>query len=111
MEPLPEIRGAVSAHGFWTPGTTAIFDIQVTDTECPLQRGSDPGVILKHHEVEKKQKYLVHCERQHKHFTPLVFSVDGMMGVECDAARKRLASRLATKWKQTYSKVCGVVRS
>jgi hypothetical protein len=34
-----------------------------------------------------------------------------MMGVECDAARKRLTSRLATKWKQTYSKVCGVVRS
>jgi hypothetical protein len=111
MEPLPEIWGDVSAHGFWTPRTTAIIDIQVMDTECPLQRGSDPGVILKHHEAEKKRKYLVHCERQHKHFTPLVFSVDGMMGVECDAARKRLASRLATKWKRTYSELCGFVRS
>eukprot|EP00978_Attheya_sp_CCMP212_P026406 scaffold86758_cov64-Attheya_sp.AAC.2 len=38
-------------------------------------------VILKCHEVEKKQKYLSHCEHQHKHFTPLVFLVDRMMGV------------------------------
>eukprot|EP00978_Attheya_sp_CCMP212_P010949 scaffold26636_cov44-Attheya_sp.AAC.3 len=34
-ELLPEIWGDVSAHGSWTDGTTAIFDIQVTDTECP----------------------------------------------------------------------------
>eukprot|EP00978_Attheya_sp_CCMP212_P032537 scaffold127565_cov48-Attheya_sp.AAC.2 len=38
---------------------------------------------------------MAHCEHQLKHFTPLVFSVDGMMDMECDAARKRLASRLA----------------
>eukprot|EP00978_Attheya_sp_CCMP212_P018414 scaffold50382_cov35-Attheya_sp.AAC.2 len=89
IAPLPEIRGDVSAHGFWTRGMAAMFDIQVMDTECPSQRGSDPGVILKCHEAEKKRKYLAHCECQHKHFTPLVFSVDGMMGMECDAARKK----------------------
>jgi hypothetical protein len=60
-------------------------------------------VILKHLEVEEKQKYLAHCESECNHFTHLVFLVDGMMGVECDATRKRLASCLATKWKQTYS--------
>eukprot|EP00978_Attheya_sp_CCMP212_P014443 scaffold36813_cov66-Attheya_sp.AAC.2 len=83
------------------------------DMECPLQRGSDPGVILKCHEVEKKQKYLAHCdEHQRKHFTPLVFLVDGMMGVECgDIARKLLTSRLSTMWKRTYSEVCGFVCS
>jgi hypothetical protein len=110
-EPLPEIRGDVSAHGFWTRGTTVIFDIRVRDTECPSQRGSDPGVSLKCHEVEKKWKYLVHCECQRKHFTPLVFSVDVMMGMECDATRKRLVSCLATLWKWTYSEVCSFVRS
>eukprot|EP00978_Attheya_sp_CCMP212_P025053 scaffold79797_cov36-Attheya_sp.AAC.1 len=84
-----------------------------TDTECPSQRGSDPGVILKCHEAEKKRKYLAHCEHRHKHFTHLVFFVDGMMGVECNAAKKRLTSRLpvATKWKWMYSKVCGFVCS
>eukprot|EP00978_Attheya_sp_CCMP212_P012129 scaffold30133_cov43-Attheya_sp.AAC.2 len=111
MEALPEIRVDVSAHGFGTHGMTAIFDFWVTDIECPSQCGSDPGVILKCHEVEKKRKYLAHCEHQHKHFTPLVFLVDGMMGVECDAASKRLASRLATKWKRMYSKMCGFVPS
>jgi hypothetical protein len=42
MEPLPEIWGDVSGHGFWIHRTVAIFDIWVTDTECPSQRGSDP---------------------------------------------------------------------
>jgi hypothetical protein len=62
--------------------------------------------VFNHLEVKKKQKYLAQCES-----APLVFLVDGMMGVECDAARKRLASRLATKWNRIYSKVCGVICS
>ena len=45
------------------------------------------------------------------HFTPLVFSVDGLEGSEAQAARKRLASRLAAKWNRNYSQVCGFVRS
>eukprot|EP00978_Attheya_sp_CCMP212_P018976 scaffold52563_cov31-Attheya_sp.AAC.1 len=28
--------------------------------ECPSQCGLDPGVVLKRHEPEKKQKYLAH---------------------------------------------------
>ena len=70
----------------------AIFDIRVMDTECPLQCGSNPGVFFKHHEVKKKQTYLAHCESECKHFTPLVFLVDRMMKMECDAARKRLVA-------------------
>jgi hypothetical protein len=46
-----------------------------------------------------------------RHFTPLVFSVDGMMGVEAKAASKRLAARLSFKWKRQYSEVCGFARS
>eukprot|EP00978_Attheya_sp_CCMP212_P006561 scaffold15216_cov41-Attheya_sp.AAC.2 len=64
----------------------AIFSIWVTDMECSLSHVSDPGVILKLHEVEKKRKYLAH-------------------------SRKRLASCLATKWKLRYSKVCGFVHN
>eukprot|EP00978_Attheya_sp_CCMP212_P030495 scaffold112244_cov39-Attheya_sp.AAC.1 len=70
---------------------------------CPSQRGSDPGVILKRHEAEKKRKYLAHCEHQRKHFTPLVFSINGMMGMKCDAARKRVTSLLSTKCMRMYS--------
>eukprot|EP00978_Attheya_sp_CCMP212_P026782 scaffold88744_cov43-Attheya_sp.AAC.1 len=53
MEPLPEIQDDVTTHGFWTRGTMANFNILVTDMDVPLQRGLDPGVILKHHEEEK----------------------------------------------------------
>jgi hypothetical protein len=107
----PDLRGDVAAHGFWKRGTMAIFDIRVTDTDAPSYRGQDPHKILKKHEREKRTKYLAPCLARRRHFTPLVFSVDGLRGPEVQAASKRLASRLSTKWKRTYSEVCGFVRS
>ena len=106
-----ELRGDVAAHGFWRRGTTAIFDIRITDLDNPSQRNSDPNTILLRHEAEKKRKYSAHCERQRKHFTPLVFSVDGIAGKESTAAMRRLASQLSQRWKRTYSEVCGFVRA
>ena len=55
--------------------------------------------------------YLEACLQQHRHFSPFIASVDGLLGVEATATLKRLASRLATKWKQSYSKTCGYVKS
>ncbi len=108
---LPELRGDVAVHGFWKRGATAIFDIRVTDTDAPTYRGLAPRKVLARHEKEKKDKYVEHCLARRRHFTPLVFSVDGLRGAEAEAATKRLASRLAAKWKRTYSDVCGFVRS
>jgi len=109
--PQPELRGDVAAHGFWRRGNTAIFDIRVTDTDAASYRTTDPKTVLKRHEREKKSKYNDLCLARHRHFTPLVFSVDGMLGVEAIAATKRLASLLSTKWKRTYSELCGFTRS
>ena len=55
--------------------------------------------------------YLEACLQQRRNFSPFVASVDGMLGVEATATLKRLAIRMATKWKQTYSKTCGYVKS
>ena len=55
--------------------------------------------------------YLEACLQQRRHFSPFVSSVDGLLGVEAMATLKRIASRLATKWKQSYSKTCGYVKS
>ena len=55
--------------------------------------------------------YLEACLQQHWHFSPFVASVDGLLGVEATATLKRIASRLATKWKQPYSKTCGYIKS
>ena len=37
--------------------------------------------------------------------------MDGLLGVEATATLKMIASRLATKWRQPYSKTCGYVKS
>ena len=55
--------------------------------------------------------YLEGCLQKSRHFSPFVASVDGLLGVETTSTLERLASCLATKWKQTYSKTCGYVKS
>ena len=55
--------------------------------------------------------YLEACLQQRRLFSPFVASVDVLLGVEATATLKRLASRLANKWKQSYSKICGYVKS
>ena len=106
-----ELRGDISAHGFWKRGSTAIFDVRVTDVDNPSQRTQDPGKVIKRHEKEKKSKYLDLCLARRRSFTPLVFSVDGLRGTEADAASKRISMLLSKKWKKQYSEVCGYVRS
>ena len=59
----------------------------------------------------KKKMYLEYCLQQRRHFSSYVASVDWLLGVETTATLKRLASLLATKWKQSYSKTCRYVKS
>ena len=110
-EPSPELRGDLAVHGFWTKGQTAIFDVRITDTDQPSNRKTAPSKVLLRHKKEKKDKYGALCIARRRTFTPLVFSVDGLLGKEAKAASKRLASTLAAKWKRSYSEVCGFVRS
>jgi hypothetical protein len=110
-EPVPEQRGDISCRGFWKRGTTAIFDVRITDTDQPSYLGTAPAKVLSNMEKEKKDKYLEACLSTRRQFTPLVFSVDGLAGAEAKAAMKRLSSRLSAKWKRAYSAVCGFVRS
>jgi hypothetical protein len=109
--PSPELRGDLAVHGFWAKGQTAIFDVRITDTDQPTNRKTDPSKVLLRHEKEKKNKYGDLCIARRRTFTPLVFSVDGLLGKEATAASKRLASSLASKWKRSYSEICGFVRS
>ena len=55
--------------------------------------------------------YMEACLQQRRYFSPFVASVDRLLGVEATATLKRIASRLATKWMQSYSKTCGYVKS
>jgi hypothetical protein len=84
-----------------------IVDGRITDTDQPSNRKSAPSKVLLCHEKEKKDKYGALCIARRRTFTPLVFSIDGLLGKEATAASKRLATSLASKWKRSYSEVCG----
>ena len=69
-EPTPELRGDIAVHGFWTRGTTAIFDICVTDTDAPSNRHTAPQSVLRRHERKKKQRQIrrpLHRQTPHLH--------------------------------------------
>ena len=72
---------------------------------------TDPEKCLHEAEWGEKKIYLEACLQQRRHFSPFFALVDGMMGVEATATLKRIASRLDTKWKQSYSKTCRYVKS
>ena len=58
--------------------------------------------VLANHEKEKKTKYLAPLYEQHKDFTPMVYSVDGIAGREAKRAEKYFAAVLASKWRKEY---------
>ena len=105
-----EARADVGVRNFWSRQQTALFDVRVVDTDQPSYAKREPSKVLDSHEQAKKKKYLEVCKETRRSFTPLVFSVDGMISAETSAATKRLASHLSCKWGRQYSDVCGYVR-
>ena len=79
-------------------GTGGIHNMRIVNTYSPSYQSQKPDKLLETAEKEKKRKYLEAWLKQHQHFTPLVASVDGLVGVEEEAAFKHIASRLAAKW-------------
>jgi hypothetical protein len=63
------------------------------------------------HEREKKNKYLEACLEQRWHFSPLVASMDGLLGKEARTLLKKMSALLAEKWEKPYSEICGYVNA
>ena len=80
-----------------------------TDAMSYVRRS--PEKNLQEAERGKEKMYLEDCLQQRRHFSPFVTLVDELLGVEATATLKRISSRLATKWRQPYSKTCGYVKS
>ena len=77
--------------------------MRVIDTDAKSYLVRTPHSVLENAEKEKKSKHLAACEERHVCFTPLCFSVDGLIGNEAKAFLKRLAEQLAVKWHKPYS--------
>ena len=83
----------------------------MTDTDAKSYLSMEPKKVLLNQEMEKKRKHLRNCEKQRRHFTPAVISLDGMMGKEFLTTIRQLANIYATKSGKHYSYVCGFFRS
>ena len=98
-----EQKGYLLIRDHWANGTDSVHDMRVVNTDAKFYWGRSPEKCLEEAERGKKKIYLEACLQQRLHFSPFVASVDGLLGVEAKATLKRIASRLASKWKQPYS--------
>ena len=101
----------ISARGVWQPQATALFDVRVIDSDAPSYLSKSPDAVLRTAEREKKSKYSLACERSDASFTPLCFTIDGLVAPEMSSFMKRLADRLAVKWDLSYSVTINWLRS
>ena len=76
--------------------------MRVVNTDAKSYWEKSPKKFLEEAEKSKKKMYLDRCLHQHRHFSPFVAFVDGLLGVEAMATLKRIASRLASKLRQSY---------
>ena len=108
---VTEQKGDLLILDLWQQGTDSVHYMRVMNTDALTYLSKAPEKCLQEAEKGKNKMYPEACLQQRRHFSPFVASLDGMLGVEATATLKRIASRLATKWKQPYSKTCGYINS
>ena len=107
-----DARADVSAQGFWgDKRQLAFFDVRVFNPIAPSCHNSSQASMYRRHENEKRRAYQQRIlEVEHGSFTPLVFSATGGMGPAATVTYKRIASLLAEKRAEPYSKTIGWLR-
>ena len=104
----PDIR----ARGFWRPAQNSFFDVRLTNLNAKSQAHLTSEQIFAKHETEKKRMYNDRVMNvEHGTFTPLVFSLNGVMSPECKLYHKHLAQKIATKTEEQYSSVISLIRT
>ena len=83
----------------------ALFDICVVDTDAKSFLSHSPVAVLASAEAEKKRKYCDACTERRATFTPLCFSVYGLVGDEAACFLKHLGRSLSVTWERHYGEV------
>ena len=99
---VTEQKGDLLIWDLWQQGTYSVHKMRVVNTDTLTYQLKAPEKCLYEAEKGKKNMYLEACLQQRRHFSPFAASVDRLLGVEATATLKRIASSLATKWKQSY---------
>ena len=93
-----ESRLDIKARGFWLKGQNAFFDIRVFDPNALRYFNINLQKSYSRNEMEKKRHYNDRVlEVENGSFTPLVFSIYGGMGRECQTFYHRLDEMIAEK--------------
>ena len=102
----------IAANGFWGGRYERTFlDVRIFNPHAPSNSNQSLSVCYKTHEKSKKRAYEQRVREIEKAtFTPIVLSASGSMAVEATHFYKRLASRLAEKWDETYSSTMAWLR-
>ena len=107
-----EARMDVTALGFWGAWQRAFFDIRVFDPFAPSYAKRSISSLFQTHEREKKRKYGKRItEVEKSSFTPLIFTVSGGCGKECDVVLKKLAAMISEKTSNPHSVVMNWIRT
>ena len=106
-----EQKGDLLIRDLCHNGTDSVHDMRVVNTDAKSYWEKSPKKCLEEAEKSKKKIYLERCLQQRRHISHVVASVKRILGVEANATLKRIASCLASKWRQSYSKTCGYVKS
>ena len=107
-----DARADISAQGFWgDKQQRAFFDVRVFNPHAQSCCKSSLTATYRRNEREKRRAYEQRIiEVEHGSFTPLVLSATGGMGPAATITYKRMASLLAEKRGQPYSRTLGWLR-
>ena len=77
---------------------TRFFYVRIANTNSTSQDNVKTEKVLLRHEKEKNREYNRRVMNiEHGTFTPLVFSVSGVLGKECSMFHKHMAEKIAKK--------------
>ena len=91
-------RADISAGGFWVRGQRAFFDVKVFNAYALRYTTQSLKSAFASNEREKKRNYNERIIKvDHGSFTPLIFSMNGGMGVEAEHFFRALANLISDK--------------
>ena len=96
----------IVAENFWgRDRQNAFFDVRVFNPYAQSHHSSTLAQCYRRNEQEKKRSYEERVRKvEHGSFSPLIFSTSGGLGPIGTVVYKRIASLIAEKWDQPYSR-------
>ena len=96
-----EQKGDLLLWDLWKNGTDSVHKMSVVNTDAKAYKEKSPKKCLVEAEKSEKKMYLERCLQECRHFSSFVASVDGLLGVEATATRKRIVCCISSNWRQS----------